>query len=365
MALTKTDFLEFLRCRKNFWLMKNDPDAYVQPELTEFEKTKISEGSEVELLARSLFAGGTLISGSRESQITQTQDLIANKESPIYQATFLTARNALARIDVLVYDVERKEWIIYEVKSSTSVKTDRKHNHVMDVAFQKTVAREAGVSVGQVFIVVLNKSYVRQGKTDPGALFNFIDVTEDVEKVLESTESEISEALEWLKRDEMDRSSCSCMYLSRNNHCSSFALLNPDVPEYSVHDISRITSKKLKLLIDTGVNSVKDVPPDFDLTPNQRRQVDVAVAQTPAVDVSKIKKTLEGLKYPIYFLDYETFSSAIPVFQGSSPHQNLPFQASVHILNGDDTLNHREFLSESVETALGDLMEFLETSSES
>ena len=37
-----------------------------------------------------------------------------------------------------------------------------------------------------------------------------------------------------------------------------------------------------------------------------------------------MKHFLSGLNYPLYYLDFETFNTAIPMFDGLSPHQQVP-----------------------------------------
>ncbi|HQW96258.1 MAG TPA: DUF2779 domain-containing protein, partial [Saprospiraceae bacterium] len=54
------------------------------------------------------------------------------------------------------------------------------------------------------------------------------------------------------------------------------------------------------------------------------------------------------LKYPLYFMDFETFATAIPVFNKSKPYQQLVFQYSLHILPAaKGVLQHKEFLAEA------------------
>jgi len=38
------------------------------------------------------------------------------------------------------------------------------------------------------------------------------------------------------------------------------------------------------------------------------------------------------LKYPLYCVDFETFAAAVPVYDGTRPYQNVPFQFSVHMV---------------------------------
>jgi len=37
------------------------------------------------------------------------------------------------------------------------------------------------------------------------------------------------------------------------------------------------------------------------------------------------------LKYPIYYLDFETINPVLPKFDGMKPYQRIPFQFSLHI----------------------------------
>jgi hypothetical protein len=55
---------------------------------------------------------------------------------------------------------------------------------------------------------------------------------------------------------------------------------------------------------------------------------------------------LSGLHFPIHFLDFETMQSALPLYPGTRPWQQVPFQWSDHVLHEDGELEHREFVAE-------------------
>ena len=57
-----------------------------------------------------------------------------------------------------------------------------------------------------------------------------------------------------------------------------------------------------------------------------------------------IRQFLSELIFPLYFFDYETFSSAVPLLDGTSPHKHFPVQYSLHILDADGSLHHKEYL---------------------
>jgi hypothetical protein len=65
------------------------------------------------------------------------------------------------------------------------------------------------------------------------------------------------------------------------------------------------------------------------------------------ISKSDLRLFLNGLCYPMHFLDFETYSTAIPVFDLLRPFQRVPFQFSLHVQNSPDaTLEHHSFLAE-------------------
>lgn len=135
------------------------------------------------------------------------------------------------------------------------------------------------------------------------------------------------------------------LLLSRGKHCPAFSRFNPDVPEYSVYDISRMQGKKLAELVDDDIFNTTHIPDDFPLTANQAVQVAVDKSGQPSIAIEKVRSELSGLEYPLYFLDYESVNPAIPMIDGTHPHQQVVFQYSLHIQDSSDSnLRHAEHL---------------------
>lgn len=140
---------------------------------------------------------------------------------------------------------------------------------------------------------------------------------------------------------------CDCIYKGRSAHCTTFEVNNPDVPSYSVHDISRIGSSKKKLatLIELHVLAIQDVPDYFELSDIQSRQVQCSKSGREAVDPDAIEALLSGYQFPLAFFDYETYPAAIPRFRGYGPFDQIPFQFSLDVLpTADGEVRHFEFL---------------------
>ena len=131
------------------------------------------------------------------------------------------------------------------------------------------------------------------------------------------------------------------------------------MPEYSLHDLNRIGNSKKYLgeLLNEGIMKIEDVPEDDRLKPKKAKtgeapskpkklnQVRVYKTKKPIINIEAIKLELNSLKYPLYFLDYETSPRAIPPYNGYHPYQHLVFQYSLHILKSKDAkLEHKECL---------------------
>ena len=57
---------------------------------------------------------------------------------------------------------------------------------------------------------------------------------------------------------------------------------------------------------------------------------------------------MKGITYPIYFLDFETYQTPIPKYDGMRPYMKIPFQYSLHYIEHEGgKLKHKEFLAET------------------
>ena len=330
VILSKTDYIIFRECPKNVWYKIHKPDIYYQSELSDFEKHIIETGNEVELVARQTFPDGALIEGRGEEAQKLTEEYLAKKQPVLFQPVFLKD-NFLAAVDVLKFNQETGSYDIYEIKASNEA--DKKR-HFYDLAFQVNLLRKCGLKVGAINLTHLNPDYVRSGELDIFKLFASDDVTHEINEICAEVALEMDQALEYLSQKTEPKGSCCCIYKGRSNHCATFKHSNPQVPAYGVHDITRIglSKKKLAELIDVGNFHLHQVPEDMKLSDAQRNQISAHISNSAFINNGKIAEELENLVYPLYFIDYETFPSAIPMFDGFSPYQQIPFQYALFVL---------------------------------
>lgn len=358
--LTKTDFILFLECPNNVWVKRHRPDEYAKFELSEFELSLAVMGNEVEELARGMFPGGYLVERRSEGAQELTKKLIAEKTPVIFQAVFATDKY-LAATDVLKWNESAQQYDIYEIKMSSADEEDEEEEgapkgvnkkkelqYEHDLAFQVNVANECDVPLHKKYLVRLNRTYARKGELDfrPGELFVIQDKSDEIENLKTKDASLMSEAQSILSASKAPPTPCPCYYKGRNSHCTAFSYINPHVPAYSVHDINRIGSSKkyLKELLDQGILEVGDVPIDDRLRPKESKdpakpskprklnQILAHKSQQPIVNLETLKAELDSLIFPLYFLDYETYPTAIPPYDGYHPYQQIVFQYSLHVL---------------------------------
>lgn len=346
MKLSKTDFLIFKDCEKNAWLKVHKPDIYYAKPLSIFDQGIIETGNEVDTLARDLFPEG-VIPANRDAS-DETMEFVKAQIPTIYQPVFETDRYKVI-CDILVWNPLFKVYDLYEVKASNSGENKKSKDelYTYDIAFQYLVLKELNVPIGRLNLIRLNSEYVREVDLDIKQLFSIEDFTERVMDISESVSSEMRNAYEILSSEVEPFGACKCITRGRSSHCTTFAYSNPDVPAYSVHDISRIGSSKSKLaeLVDSGIFRIEDVPEDFPLSDKQRNQVMSTQLDKIIINKEEINNFLDKISIPISFLDYETFAAGIPRFVGYSPFNQITFQFSLHVVHDKEKEpEHFEFI---------------------
>jgi hypothetical protein len=350
MKLSKTNFLVWRDCRHDAWMKIHRPAIYNAVPLSDFDQSIIDGGNEVDMLAREVFPSGVAVP---RKAAAETAQLVAAQTAVLYQPVFETEQFATA-CDILVWNGESGVYDLYEVKGSTSAGNARAKDerYTWDIGFQAEVLRRCGVPLGQLCLVRLNAEYVRDGDLDIDALFTREDFTDAVAALRDEIAAEMDAAHDDLSLSEQPAGPCGCFEKARAQHCLTFAVHNPDVPAYSVHDITRIGASKKKLpdLLEMGILSIEDVPDDVKLSVAQANQVRAAKTGRSAVAYDEVADFLAALKYPISFLDYETFAAGVPRFDGYGPFHHIPFQFSLDVVAAADVdFVHHEFLHGSAD----------------
>jgi len=353
--LSKSSYLKSLQCPRYLWLWEHRREEMKTP-LDMGSEWMIEEGRMVEESARTLFPTGKLVKSFHERGAEQTRAFIDDGHHCLFQATAL-GDDLLAMADVLQFNPSREVWDIFEVKSTTQVKD----GHLHDVGFQKLAFERAGYKIGNSAVIHINRDYVRNGDLDVSAFLTIEDVSAPVSEIADTVEAGTILAKKILAlTEEPSLTDFPCCCSPKDCPCSLHCF--PGLPPQSVFYLRGITTKKARSLYESGIRTIVGIPDGTRLNKTQEKQVLAAKQGAPIIDLEAIKKTLGSLTYPLYFFDYETFSSAIPPFENFKPGQVMPFQYSLHILRSPDgELEHLEHLAPAYGNTIPDLVAALRT----
>lgn len=348
MLISKSRFISGMQCDLRIWYEVNSPGEVPDPGPA--TQALFDMGHEVGEMAQMVFPGGQLVdwSGGIRATVPQTMNLL-QRNIPIYEASFM-AGNAYCRVDIM-NSVEGGEWDLIEVKSSASVKDV----HLYDVAFQTMCARAVGIPIRRSCLMHIDNTYVRSGDIDPAGLFNIEDISDQVDKVLVEVEEKFSGFEELLDGDRPE--------IGIGPHCSnpySCPMIDTCwafLPEHPVTEFYGIREKKSLSMINAGTLGITDVSEEESLTNNQVIQKKCVIAGEKHVDADAVREWLTGIQYPCGYLDFETIGSAIPLYEGTRPFQQVPFQFSLHIQQqeGGEPQNV-EFLARDLSDPRSDLV---------
>jgi hypothetical protein len=306
-----------VQCLKRLYLLVHEPQLGVQPDGS--NEAIIQQGREVGLLARQLFPGGVEVSGSNglEAAIRTTRELVANPEVPaIFEGAF-EHQGVIVKTDIL----ERRKEI------------------------QSYVLSRSGLKLASVWLAHINRTYVLTGATvDPRQFFSFRNLTRRAQNLQPELTFRLRSQFRILavpKPPEVptgphciDPVVCEFFY-----HC------NTAKPNDHIGYLPRLHASATEQLDEMGVESVHDIPDDFELSEFQRRACEAMKTGQPWFS-GELKTDFESLKYPLYFMDFETINPAIPRFLSMHPYDHLPFQWSVHMQREPcATPEHFEFLA--------------------
>jgi predicted RecB family nuclease len=340
MKLSKSRFVAGCQCLKRLYFQVHQPELAEQPGAA--AEAIIQQGREVGLLARELFPNGVEVRSDRglDQAIRATKELVANREIPaIFEGTFEDG-GVLVRVDVLHRRADGRLRLI-EVKSSASLKEE----HLDDVAIQYRVLSRCGLDVGSCCLAHVNRSFVfRGGSVDPWRFFRIRNVTRQVARLQPKLTFQLRAAFTVLSMPK-EPDIASGKHCTFPVTCEFFDHCNPLLPNDHIGFLPRIHASAVEELEEIGVESIHDIPDDFDLTELQRRAAESVQTGEPWFS-DELGEVLSGLKYPLYFADFETVNWAIPQFAGMRPYDQLPFQWSVHVQREPGAApEHHEFLA--------------------
>ena len=375
MKISKSDYVLGIKCEHALWLKKHRHELMDAPK----NEMILKQGTEVGLRAQEYFKNGTKIdeelwtAEGLEAALLETkkamnsivfreyyenargdEQIDSNDESDaIYEATAMTGNREYCAVDILENNHDGT-WNLIEVKSTTTLKDKgigpnggvQQDQHLVDASFQRYVLETAGIKIKKCFIMILNKEYVKKGELDIKQLFKKEDVTDKLHD-MQHVKRELDRLHAFLAQPEIRRAitkrHCKNMYYD----CPFMGHCWKNIPKFSVFNAFTTNSRpencdQLYERYETADMNVITETPSAGLkkiaTECFREDLDNS-------DTEKLREFIDGLEYPLYFLDYEAMAPAIPILDGTHPYKTVCFQFSLHIVDSPDAApRHRGYL---------------------
>ena len=341
--LSKTKLLAFRQCPKRLWLEIHRPELREDSATT---KASFATGNTVGALARKLYdprGRGSLIDPKSEGfeQALQRTSKLLDSRTPIFEAGF-AAGGALAFADVLlpVKSGGKAAWRMVEIKSGTKV-----HDYYRDdAAIQHFVATQAGVRLSAISLAHIDSKWVYRGGDDYAGILVENDLTR-------AASEQAGDVRAWIAAARRIAGERKEPEITTGSHCtkpyacgfSGYCSAQEPPAKHPVQWLPNVRTKVLKAhLANEKVRDMRDVP-DALLNPQQLRVKQHTLSGKTYFDPVGARAALSwGL--PAYFLDFETIQFAVPIWKGTRPYQNIPFQFSCHRLSRTGKLEHQMFL---------------------
>jgi Domain of unknown function(DUF2779) len=335
--LSKSRFVAGLQCHKLLWWKVHEPKA-LELETSPDLQARFEAGKRVGEVARAYLPGGELI-GFRyyevDRKLAATRTALSGATPVIYEAALATD-DAYAVVDML----ERRErgFGLIEVKSTTDLKPE----HIPDIGMQTYILRANGIAVERAEVMHLNREC---RFPDLANLFVRRDVTPQVETFVPEVPDRIAEQVAAIAGPLPDVPIGDHCF--EPHECPFMKRCWPVWPEDHVSTLYIMRRRALDLEA-RGYRTLHDLPGDLRLSAIQARQVR-AVQSGSLVVEDALTEALAPFEGPLAFLDFETVSPAIPVWNGCRPWDQVPVQFSVHIEKPRGGYTHHAWLAEGAD----------------
>jgi hypothetical protein len=335
MNLSKSKYCRGIQCKKMLWLDEYKPNEAINIDNNDV----LDNGSDVGELAKDLFGNhiDVKFSENLSLMIQDTNSLLKIKDVVITEASF-KYENLFCSVDILRKIGNEVE--LYEVKSSTEIKDI----YIHDISYQYYLLKKLGYNVKKAALVYINRYYEKVGKLDLKKLFIIKDVTD----IVLEKESEVEENIKAFEEciNDMEINDCIDIHCFKPYPCPYFKYCTKHLKSKNVFDLRRMTKKEMIKLYKSGIISFEQLKTSNIKDIYKRQIIYELDDKKDYIDTKNIKKFLDDLTEPLYFLDFETFEDSIPRFDYTKPYMQIPFQYSLHYIE-NGVLKHKEFLAES------------------
>lgn len=329
--LSKSSLIRGIQCSKALYLYKYHYDQ--RDPVSRQQQDKFDRGHRVGKLAQSLFPGGKDCTPpnvfSYDQSIKATEALVRAKYPVIYEAAF-KYQGILVALDILV--CREGKWYAYEVKSSLRISK----TYLQDISIQYHVIKNCGLDLEDIFIVHINGDYVlKDNQLDLQQFFKIVSVKEQVYDQQIDIEASINRARSVLSLESVPEVDTGT-HCFKPYPCDYLGTCWKGLEKSPVFSLAGASLADKVQWVKSGIYQLKDLPVEFLSSARMQAQLEANTTRQPYIQQKEFRAFMDSVRYPLYFFDIEAFQPPIPVFNGTSPFQAIPFQFSIHYVAAKD-----------------------------
>lgn len=356
-GLSKSKLQSFRQCPKRLYLEVHGSRLGVPMPEHVIDPVRAKHGEDVGQLARRLYGPGEMI-GDATTHLSEclslTQATLAKKTSTVFEATF-NHDGVLIRADVLKPVSGGVD--VVEVKSSTlntyEKSAAKQETLTFDCAIQHHTLDQAGLKPKSFRLAMVNSEFVYKGEENYEGLLAEVDVSGPAAALAPEAQKTILDARRTLAGE--------VPAVAVGHHCTTpyecpfQAHCAPAGSEYPSRRLLTLRNRRNAALIaeveEHGWEDLRQVPRDRLSDPRDVRIWSAVNTGKPQLDREAVNWA-KALPYPRYYIDFETIQFAVPIWIGTRPYEQIPFQWSCHIEHADGRLEHAEFLADGTDLPL-------------
>lgn len=341
IALDSDRYLKGLQCELRLWLDLHSPELGARSASIAERESRARGRREVRELASGLFPEARCVAVLDEGRaIARTRELLADPSAKVVRDGLFSIAGARARIDF----VERLRAGGFGLRSVRAAHKPSEAE-LVELAFDYHVARESGLEIGSVEVILLDAAFTRGSDApDPRALLRRVDVTGAVESLSDDLEANLRKQLAVLARIHAPEIGAS-PHCRRPDSCEFLARCTAGKREDWIGYLPGLRTSEFEFLREQEVGSISQVSEEFTRTPAQRNARE-SLLRGGVFAAGDLSRRLAGFGPPADCLDFEAILPEIPIFAGTHPLEFVPFQWSALLSGADGGHARAEFLAD-------------------
>lgn len=342
--LTKSRYVQGLRCPRSLWLGVHAPEPYVEAE----PFSAIDNGNRIGSGAHNLFPGGVEVlagPGEQAEAVRHTRELMADENVPAIFEAAIEYDGIYVRVDILERLADGT-WGLREVKAAANYDPNKKY-HLDDVAVQLYVLLGYGLEITSAELIHVDTGYIYQGgDVDWKKLLHRENITKAALARQDTIRANLPAFMVVLDQAEMPAAEPTKTLCQKPYPCAFWERCTQDKPDDWVAALPGIRETQLLDWAAQSIVSITGIPNGTKMSDTYARIRNVVNLVEPLVS-NGLHPALNNFGPPAYYLDFETTSPVIPIYPGTHAYENkFAFQWSVHHLDAANQLHHHEFLAE-------------------